>query len=129
MTRLLSEAIQYAIGGGFGMVNLSTGADVSKQRWRPTEIVHRDVELVSTSLRGRAIHSAFSWAAHAIYSVLLPRVHAWRTGASVQHPSAGNGQQSSDFPPASLRGSQPPASIRGSSQPPPSRRTSRFPSE
>jgi CelD/BcsL family acetyltransferase involved in cellulose biosynthesis len=41
MTTTVFEAISYAFGQGLRSVNLSTGNDVSKTRWRPLEIVER----------------------------------------------------------------------------------------
>jgi CelD/BcsL family acetyltransferase involved in cellulose biosynthesis len=38
MTRVVAEAIMWAIANGFAVVNLSTGRDVSKTRWRPQEV-------------------------------------------------------------------------------------------
>lgn len=53
MTTLVAEIIKYAIGEGFHSVNLSTGTDVSKQRWTPALKVYRNATLVSPSLRAR----------------------------------------------------------------------------
>jgi CelD/BcsL family acetyltransferase involved in cellulose biosynthesis len=39
MTTVVAEAIKWAIGQGLEGVDLSTGKDPSKTRWRPTEIV------------------------------------------------------------------------------------------
>jgi hypothetical protein len=39
-------------------VNLSTGADVSKTRWRPDEIVYRSAVQTSDTARGRAVVAA-----------------------------------------------------------------------
>ena len=41
MTTLVSEALRWAIDAGLERVNLSTGADVSKLRWRPTAVPAR----------------------------------------------------------------------------------------
>ena len=38
MTTVLAEAIKWAIAQGYHRVNLSTGADVSKTRWRPSHV-------------------------------------------------------------------------------------------
>jgi CelD/BcsL family acetyltransferase involved in cellulose biosynthesis len=38
MTTVVAEAIKWAISQGYERVNLSTGLDVSKTRWRPTQI-------------------------------------------------------------------------------------------
>ena len=39
MTTVLAETIRWAIGCGLKSINLSTGSDRSKMRWRPTEIL------------------------------------------------------------------------------------------
>jgi CelD/BcsL family acetyltransferase involved in cellulose biosynthesis len=39
MTTVVAEAIQWAIGQGLGGVDLSTGKDLSKLRWKPAEFV------------------------------------------------------------------------------------------
>jgi CelD/BcsL family acetyltransferase involved in cellulose biosynthesis len=53
MTTLLAESIKWAIERGFTRVNLSTGNDVSKTRWRPTEIIFHDAMQICPTLRGR----------------------------------------------------------------------------
>ena len=53
MTTLVVEIIKWAIEHGFSLVNLSTGTDQSKLRWKPIEIVLHDVVQSSPSLRGR----------------------------------------------------------------------------
>lgn len=49
MTTVVVEAMKYAIAQGFRTVNLSTGRDVSKTRWAPTEVQYREVEFASPS--------------------------------------------------------------------------------
>jgi len=61
MTTTVAEAIQFAIREGFSTVNLSTGADVSKLRWSPKEIVYTESQLVSPSLRGALTYQSYSW--------------------------------------------------------------------
>jgi CelD/BcsL family acetyltransferase involved in cellulose biosynthesis len=39
MTTVVAEAIRWAIAQGLGGVDLSTGRDLSKLRWKPTEII------------------------------------------------------------------------------------------
>ena len=39
MTTAVAESIRWAIENGFKVVNLSTGTDVSKMRWRPQQVV------------------------------------------------------------------------------------------
>jgi CelD/BcsL family acetyltransferase involved in cellulose biosynthesis len=58
MTSVTSEAIQYAIDAGFKRVNLSTGADQSKLRWRPREVPTRTVMVQKATLRARLAHRA-----------------------------------------------------------------------
>ena len=48
-TTVLTEATKYAISNGFRTVNLSCGSDVSKRRWRPTEVSYRNVDLLGRS--------------------------------------------------------------------------------
>jgi hypothetical protein len=47
-------------------VNLSTGKDPSKLRWRPREIVYREALLVSPRALGRAKHHALEVAERAM---------------------------------------------------------------
>jgi CelD/BcsL family acetyltransferase involved in cellulose biosynthesis len=61
MTVLVSEMIKWAIDQGLREVNLSTGNDQSKLRWKPTEIVYRDVMQISPTPRGRIVSRAL-WA-------------------------------------------------------------------
>jgi CelD/BcsL family acetyltransferase involved in cellulose biosynthesis len=70
MTTLLAEAVQYAVSEGFTSVNLSTGKDASKQRWRPREITYRDAEIVSPSIRGRLAHRIYGLAKSGLPDVL-----------------------------------------------------------
>jgi len=58
MTTTVAEALRYGIGEGTTAVNLSTGADVSKTRWRPHEIVYRNAVQISDTARGRAVATA-----------------------------------------------------------------------
>ena len=53
MTRLMVETIKWAIDVGFARVNLSTGKDLSKLRWKPTEIGFQEAVQISPSLRGQ----------------------------------------------------------------------------
>jgi CelD/BcsL family acetyltransferase involved in cellulose biosynthesis len=69
MTTTVSEAIQYAISHGFSRVNLSTGNDVSKLRWGPTERVTRQALLTSSSRRAQITHHVYRQALHAIGSM------------------------------------------------------------
>ncbi|HET7544020.1 MAG TPA: GNAT family N-acetyltransferase [Polyangiaceae bacterium] len=66
MTTTVAEAIQYAIAHGFPRVNLSTGNDVSKARWAPTERVTRQALVMSSSRRAKFTHHVYRQAVHAI---------------------------------------------------------------
>jgi CelD/BcsL family acetyltransferase involved in cellulose biosynthesis len=68
MTTLVAESIRYAIGEGFRTVNLSTGNDVSKQRWNPEFVKYRNAVLVSPSLRGSIAYGTYSAAMNALKS-------------------------------------------------------------
>jgi CelD/BcsL family acetyltransferase involved in cellulose biosynthesis len=77
MTHVVAHAIRYAIESGFHTVNLSSGKDVSKTRWSPTQTTFRRAILGS--------HSRFAAQATALYSRLS---HLWRTRASWNGRSA-----------------------------------------
>lgn len=53
MTTLVSEAIKWALSRGFKRVNLSTGNDLGKLRWRPTEVRYHNGLVLSPTWRGR----------------------------------------------------------------------------
>ncbi len=54
MTTTVAEAIRHSIGRGVRIVNLSTGTDVSKTRWRPNQVVYRGGYEVCTAVKSRA---------------------------------------------------------------------------
>jgi CelD/BcsL family acetyltransferase involved in cellulose biosynthesis len=66
MTTAVAEAIQWATLQRFATVNLSTGNDVSKTRWNPTEIVFRQASIVSPSRRGELTHEVYRRARKAV---------------------------------------------------------------
>lgn len=53
MTLLVSETIKWAFGQGLQLVNLSTGNDRSKLRWKPSEIIFRKAVQISPTARGQ----------------------------------------------------------------------------
>ena len=61
MTTLLIEALRWAIEHQIRVVNLSTGADVSKQRWRPIATEYRNLIEVMPGIHSRMGFHAFHW--------------------------------------------------------------------
>jgi CelD/BcsL family acetyltransferase involved in cellulose biosynthesis len=59
MTTLLAETIKWAIGQGLRIVNLSTGNDVSKLRWRPRSVVFRSAVQVAPRWQARLAFNAY----------------------------------------------------------------------
>lgn len=53
MTTVVAEAIRWAIANGIRLVNLSTGTDVSKTRWRPSQAHYIGGYECSPTLRSR----------------------------------------------------------------------------
>lgn len=53
MTTLMCEIIKWAIDQNLAHINLSTGTDQSKLRWRPSAIIFSESTQVSPTLRGR----------------------------------------------------------------------------
>jgi hypothetical protein len=65
-TTTVAEAMKYAIGEGLASVNLSTGKDRSKLRWRPEEIAFREALPVSPTALGQMKYGAFHVAERAM---------------------------------------------------------------
>lgn len=82
MTTLVTEAIKYAIEAGYRHVNLSTGRDVSKTRWRPVELVNREAIVVSPSPRSAIAHGVFRHAKAGLSELPLIRSFSRRGGTS-----------------------------------------------
>ena len=59
MTTVIAESIKYAIAAGIRSVNLSTGKDGSKTRWRPTEVCYHDAVQISPSLSSHAAYAVY----------------------------------------------------------------------
>lgn len=68
MTTTVAEAIRWAIDHRLKIVNLSTGTDVSKLRWRPREICYREIVQVAPTWRGRRAFALFSAAQRLVKS-------------------------------------------------------------
>jgi CelD/BcsL family acetyltransferase involved in cellulose biosynthesis len=71
MTTTVTEAIKWAIDEGLRSVNLSTGNDVSKQRWRPQEIVFADALFFSRHAFGRVKYETLGAARRALQQPTL----------------------------------------------------------
>lgn len=67
MTTVVAETLRDAIARGVRVVNLSSGTDVSKTRWRPDEVAYADAVVVSDGVRARLAYRGFTasaaWAA------------------------------------------------------------------
>jgi CelD/BcsL family acetyltransferase involved in cellulose biosynthesis len=59
MTTVVAEALRYAIEHRLRSANLSTGNDVSKTRWGPSETVYRDAVTVSPTMRAQLAHKGY----------------------------------------------------------------------
>lgn len=58
MTTVVAETLKWAIAEGFAVVNLSTGTDVSKTRWRPDSVTFSEAVQLSPTRRGRLAYQA-----------------------------------------------------------------------
>jgi CelD/BcsL family acetyltransferase involved in cellulose biosynthesis len=67
MTTLMAEIMKWAIAQGAAVLNLSTGTDRSKTRWRPETVNSWSGTLVSPTWRGSLAHLAYE-------QILLGRV-------------------------------------------------------
>lgn len=76
MTRAVAEALMWAIAKGYTAVNLSTGRDVSKTRWRPGEVAMAGAVQVAATLRSRLGYQATLLARKAFGSALRMPVTA-----------------------------------------------------
>ena len=59
MTVLVTEIIKWAFAHGVERINLSTGRDQSKMRWKPREVLFRNAVQVSPTMRARAAFGVF----------------------------------------------------------------------
>lgn len=59
MTTVVAETIRHAIETGVRVVNLSSGSDVSKTRWRPDETAYVHAIVPAAGVRARLAHRAF----------------------------------------------------------------------
>jgi CelD/BcsL family acetyltransferase involved in cellulose biosynthesis len=59
MTTLLAEIVKDAIRRGLATINLSTGSDMSKTRWRPQEVVYSSHKEISPRAAARVRYYGF----------------------------------------------------------------------
>jgi CelD/BcsL family acetyltransferase involved in cellulose biosynthesis len=71
MTTVVAEAIRWAIEKGLRVVNLSTGQDVGKLRWRPAVTMFGQVVIPAPSVRGVLALGAYDWVSRGIRSSSL----------------------------------------------------------
>jgi CelD/BcsL family acetyltransferase involved in cellulose biosynthesis len=64
MTRTLVDGMRWAVENGARVVNLSTGVDVAKTRWRPSRVEYETLWQWAPSLRGRLARLRHGWTAH-----------------------------------------------------------------
>lgn len=78
MTTVVAEAIRHAIESGATTANLSSGADVSKTRWRPREVGYLEGVALGRGIRARLAHRSFraAWAARRLAMGVRRRAHA-----------------------------------------------------
>lgn len=76
MTTVVAGAIEWAIGQGLGRVNLSTGIDVSKTRWRPERVTYAEGYQPAASVRGRVAFRmdglVRGWSGHELFPRARP---------------------------------------------------------
>ena len=82
MTTVVADAIRYAIAQGYRTVNLSTGNDLSKTRWSPTEVAYQQTVQASRTWRGPLVESLYTELRRAV------RVASTYAGASVRPDGA-----------------------------------------
>ncbi len=81
MTLLMAEIFQWAIKEKLTTVNLSTGNDLSKLRWQPTEIELYGSQERRTGLRGQVLRHSVGAIARARAAIV--RARGYRSGAVV----------------------------------------------
>ena len=59
MTVLMTEVFKWALAHGVERVNLSTGRDQSKERWKPREVLFRSAVQMSPTWRARTAFGPF----------------------------------------------------------------------
>ncbi len=68
MTTLLAEIIKWAIDAKVTTLNLSTGMDRSKTRWKPIEVVYSDGVQVAPGLASHALWHIYDTLREQVYS-------------------------------------------------------------
>ena len=99
MTVLMSEVIKWAFAHGVERVNLSTGRDQSKARWKPREVLFGSAVQISPTWRARAAFGPFR--AYEAFGRARAKTAARKGGGNQPPTSAAQG--SSTPPVASAR--------------------------
>jgi CelD/BcsL family acetyltransferase involved in cellulose biosynthesis len=73
MTTLMAETMKWAIEHRFSVLNLSTGEDRSKTRWRPSSVTSRSGTLISPAWRGQVAHWVYEDLLSRRLATVLPR--------------------------------------------------------
>jgi CelD/BcsL family acetyltransferase involved in cellulose biosynthesis len=73
MTTLMAETIKWAIEQRFAILNLSTGEDRSKTRWRPNSVTSGSETLISPAWRGQMAHWVYEDLLTRRLAAVLPR--------------------------------------------------------
>jgi CelD/BcsL family acetyltransferase involved in cellulose biosynthesis len=87
MTTVVADAIKYAISQGLDTVNLSTGRDVSKARWSPTEVMYHQVMQISTAAWAPLVTSMYMSLRRSA-RMASTYAHELRTRSSAPPPAA-----------------------------------------
>lgn len=81
MTTTVAETLKAAIAEGLQAVNLSTGNDVSKTRWGPEEVLHREFLHLGPAPYAPLLHSAYRTAVRSLRHSALEALVS-RSGAT-----------------------------------------------
>ncbi|MES1196268.1 MAG: GNAT family N-acetyltransferase [Steroidobacter sp.] len=71
MTTTVAEAIKYCIESGFKTINLSTGRDVSKERWGPAETLYLEAEFVAPRAAPKLKYPLYRFADETLRNLII----------------------------------------------------------
>ena len=97
MTLHTAEVIKWAIERGFSVLNLSTGKDQSKLRWKPTEILYHNARQASPTMRSGLLVPTYE----ALYARFDALRSTRRSSLRDKEAHASDGNAGSDEAPAS----------------------------